>query len=196
MASAGKMNGSENGGNGSHATEPSLADGTGQGNAPIKGSSASSDPNVLAGTTGDATAASLNDDDDPENIAEAVDAVDVTSGQQTPPDEAAGVDSKGGAAIPDRTARNSARHRLQCCPGPAVGLNRQLSPSSPSRPASPGSRVPGTAHRRAPPACRPAKRLPSTAHRLMRQHGKKFILSTVGLVQLFLRKLPRSDITR
>ena len=30
----------------------------------------------------------------------------------------------------------------------------------------------------------------------MRQHGKKLILSTAGLFQLFFRKLTRSDITR
>jgi hypothetical protein len=56
---------------GSAPTEPSLADGTGEGNAPIDGTSASSDPQVLAGTHEDANAGSLNEDDYPEDIAEA-----------------------------------------------------------------------------------------------------------------------------
>lgn len=133
MAPAGKMNGSGNGGNGSNGlrgSDPSLADGTGEGNAPIEGTSASSDPNVLAGTKENATAASLNDDDYPENIAEAAGSVDdgndsasqpddaasgrvsqaapdegSTSGQHTLPDEAAGVDLKDGVALPDATGK-------------------------------------------------------------------------------------------
>src|SRR3954467_15824856 len=71
MARADKMNGSGNGGNVLHDSDPSLADGRGEGNAPIEGSSASSNPNVLAGTTENETAASLNVGDYPENIAEA-----------------------------------------------------------------------------------------------------------------------------
>jgi hypothetical protein len=110
-----------NGGNGASASEPSLADGTGEGNAPIAGSSASSDPEVLAGTEGNATAASLNDDDYPENIAGAIDdgsdsasqldapgAVSndgVTSGQHAVPDQAAGVDLKDGSAVPDAVGK-------------------------------------------------------------------------------------------
>jgi hypothetical protein len=115
MAPAGKKNGSMNGG------EPSLADGTGEGNAPIEGSSASSDPEVLAGTVGNATAASLNDDDYPENIADGAGAVDdgssgesqpgddspdaaggSTSGHEKLPDQAAAVDIKNGKALPDK----------------------------------------------------------------------------------------------
>jgi hypothetical protein len=123
MVPADKKNGSMNGGDGSPGSEPSLADGTGEGNAPIQGSSASSDPAVLAGTAGDATAASLNDDDYPENIADAAGAVDEgssgesrpadapgpaasgdssTSGQQKLPDQAAAVDMKNRKAIPDK----------------------------------------------------------------------------------------------
>lgn len=100
-------------------SEASLADGTGEGNAPIEATSASSDPEVLAGAAGEETATSLNADDYPENIAEAAGAVDdpgpadssgpgdggkpqgdedATSGQRTMPDEAAGVD---GDARPD-----------------------------------------------------------------------------------------------
>ena len=130
MAQADKMNGSGNGGNVLRSSEPSLADGTGEGNAPIEGTSASSDPNVLAGTTENATAASLNDDDYPDNIAEAAGSVDDgddsasqpddaasglatqaapdegnTSGQHTLPDEAAGVDLKDGVALPDGTGK-------------------------------------------------------------------------------------------
>jgi hypothetical protein len=112
MAPADRTQGSGNSGNSGSdrdsaaGSEPSLADGTGEGNAPIAGSSASSDPEVLAGTEGDVTAASLNDDDYPENIADAAGAVDdgsddVTSGQHAVPDQAAGVDLKDGAAIPD-----------------------------------------------------------------------------------------------
>lgn len=128
MAPADKMNGSGNGGDVLRGSDASLADGTGEGNAPIEGTSASSDPNVLAGTTENATAASLNDDDYPQNIAEAAGGVDDgndsasqpddaasglatqaapdegnTSGQHTLPDEAAGVDLKDGAALPDAT---------------------------------------------------------------------------------------------
>jgi len=130
MARADKMNGSGNGGNVLHDSDPSLADGTGEGNAPIEGSSASSDPNVLAGTTENETAASLNDDDYPENIAEAAGIVDDgndsasqpddaapglaiqaapdegnTSGQHTLPDEAAGVDPKDGVALSGTTGK-------------------------------------------------------------------------------------------
>jgi hypothetical protein len=124
MAPAGKMQGSGNSGNGGDSesgSEPSLADGTGEGNAPIAGSSASSDPKVLAGTKGDTTAASLNDDDYPENIADAAGAVDegkdsgsqpnaassngFTSGQHAVPDQAAGVDLKDGTAIPDAVGK-------------------------------------------------------------------------------------------
>lgn len=109
MAPANKMEGSGNGGSSGDSaspSEPSLADGTGEGNAPIAGSSASSDPEVLAGAKGNATAASLNDDDYPENIADAAGAVDdgsddVTSGRHAVPDQAAGVELKDGAAIPD-----------------------------------------------------------------------------------------------
>jgi hypothetical protein len=130
MAQADKMNGSGNGGNVLRGSEPSLADGTGEGNAPIEGTSASSDPNVLAGTTENATAAPLNDDDYPDNIAEAAGSVDDgndsasqpddaaaglatqaapdegnTSGQHTLPDEAAGIDLKDGVALPDGTGK-------------------------------------------------------------------------------------------
>ena len=123
MAPADEMQGSGNGSNGrdrASASEPSLADGTGEGNAPIEGSSASSDPDILAGTKGEATAASLNDDDYPDNIADAAGAVDdsiarksqpdsleaasnddVTSGQHAVPDQAAGIDLKNRAAIPN-----------------------------------------------------------------------------------------------
>jgi hypothetical protein len=68
MAPAEKIHGSTNAGDGAPASEPSLADGTGEGNAPIDGTSASSDPEVLAGTSDKASAASLNDDDYPENV--------------------------------------------------------------------------------------------------------------------------------
>jgi hypothetical protein len=122
MAPAGRKEGSTNGGDNARGSEPSLADGTGEGNAPIEGSSASSDPEVLAGTAGDATAASLNDDDYPENIAEGAGAVDdgsngvsqpddagppagddgSTSGRQQLPDQAAAVDLKKGKAVPDK----------------------------------------------------------------------------------------------
>jgi hypothetical protein len=67
MAPAEKIHGSTNGGDGAPASDPSLADGTGEGNAPIDGTSASSDPEVLAGTSDKASAASLNDDDYPED---------------------------------------------------------------------------------------------------------------------------------
>jgi hypothetical protein len=127
MAPAARMQRSGDSGNSGNdrdsvaRSEPSLADGTGEGNAPIAGSSASSDPEVLAGTEGDVTAASLNDDDYPENIADAAGAVDdgndsgnqpdaasnegVTSGQHTVPDQAAGIDLKDGAAIPDAAGK-------------------------------------------------------------------------------------------
>lgn len=110
--------------------EVSLADGTGEGTAPIEGTSASSDPDVLAGAAGAATATSLNDDDYPENIADGAGAVDDgsedagltedsgaathnqqasdtenTSGRTTMPDEAAGVDRRGGSSIPDSAGK-------------------------------------------------------------------------------------------
>lgn len=110
--------------------EVSLADGTGEGTAPIEGTSASADPEVLAGATGAATASSLNDDDYPENITEGAGAVDDgsegmdltedsgaatirrqpsgtdnASGQAMAPDEAAGVDLRNGSVIPDKAAR-------------------------------------------------------------------------------------------
>ena len=115
---------SGSGGDGAAAREVSLADGTGEGNAPIDGTSASSDPEILAGTEEEASLTSLNDDDYPENIAEAAGAVDDdsegagkggktsgsrqapaseenTSGEAVMPDEAAGVDLRGGSATPD-----------------------------------------------------------------------------------------------
>ena len=111
------------------ASETSLADGTGEGNAPIEGTSASSDPEVLAGAAGGATMTSLNDDDYPESLATGAGAVDdadeaarladdsgtgdrqprqdqdSTSGQARLPDEAAGVDLRPGSATPDRMAK-------------------------------------------------------------------------------------------
>lgn len=92
---------------GAAPTEPSLADGTGEGNAPIAGTSASSDPQVLAGTQQDPNATSLNDDDYPEDIAEAVDPVEGAgaaqpsrgrqdaSGQAVPADASPGADEIG-----------------------------------------------------------------------------------------------------
>jgi hypothetical protein len=119
------------GGSGNSSTkEVSLADGTGEGAAPIEGTSASSDPDVLAGATGAATTNSLNDDDYPEDLAEGVDGLDAgsegqhpardkdavsdreqpsgtdgTSGQTAMPDEAAGVDLRNGSATPDTPAK-------------------------------------------------------------------------------------------
>lgn len=72
---------------GASAAETSLADGTGEGNAPIDGTSASSDPQVLAGTQQDPNAASLNDDDYPEDIPESAGPVEDVSGQSPPPGE-------------------------------------------------------------------------------------------------------------
>ncbi|MBK4737561.1 hypothetical protein [Noviherbaspirillum pedocola] len=74
-------------GSGAAPTEPSLADGTGEGNAPIDGTSASSDPHVLAGTQQDPNATSLNDDDYPDDIAEATGQVEDVEAQAPFPDE-------------------------------------------------------------------------------------------------------------
>ena len=74
-------------GSGAAPTEPSLADGTGEGNAPIDGTSASSDPQVLAGTQQDPNATSLNDDDYPDDIAEAAGPVEDVEAQAPFPDE-------------------------------------------------------------------------------------------------------------
>jgi hypothetical protein len=119
------------GGSGSSSTkEVSLADGTGEGTAPMEGTSASADPEVLSGAAGAATTTSLNDDDYPENISEGAGAVDDgsentgltedsdaatnrqqpsgtdnTSGQAAMPDEAAGVDLRNGSAIPDNAPK-------------------------------------------------------------------------------------------
>jgi hypothetical protein len=112
------------------AKEVSLADGTGEGTAPIEGTSASSDPDVLAGTAGAATTTSLNDDDYPENIDQSAGAfdggsegqgstgdsdgathcqqpfgTDNTSGLTAIPDEAPGVDLPRGSAPPDTAAK-------------------------------------------------------------------------------------------
>ena len=117
------------GGAGSRAaTEPSLADGTGEGNAPIDGTSASSDPEILAGTGKEDSATSLNDDDYPDNIADAAGASDDgtdglggsdggagaasesagndenTAGATRMPDEAAGVDLGNWTARPGGAA--------------------------------------------------------------------------------------------
>jgi hypothetical protein len=126
MAQEDKIKHSGGGRDGSAAREVSLSDGTGEGNVPIEGTSASSDPEVLAGTEGEATVTSLNDDDYPENIAEAAGAVDdasedvsvadasgtgdnsqppyneaSTSGETTMPEEAAGVDLSNRSVTPD-----------------------------------------------------------------------------------------------
>jgi hypothetical protein len=114
MAQEGGAGHSGGGAADSSTREVSLADGTGEGNAPIEGTSASSDPEVLAGTTDAAATTSLNDDDYPENIVEAAGAVDdgsdelgpaSTSGATTMPDEAAGVDFSTGSATPDTAGK-------------------------------------------------------------------------------------------